>query len=555
MSGGSTESRMTTQLLRTLPYVLACMGVVVRLLPLLLEDRLYLRFPTDDGYYMLTIARNVALGLGMSVSMGEVPTNGTQPLTTYLYAVLYWLVDGDKAGGILLAHLVLTACACASAYLIYTLAVRLLPQRPWTTPVSVWLAALWFCSPVTVSMTMNMLETGPLLLVLLAFLHTFVKLGLLPLTHQTYVHWGSIGALLGLLFLTRNDMMFMAMAVVSHRLVLAATGTTADRKKVLLQAGIVVSVSGLIAMPWVAFNYFGFGHLMPISGMAEADMRFGTGGNISAALRAIAISMYAALPAIPFVLRAGLEQLPMVVTIAVVVAPFVAWIRWGRSSWPTETTDVAFVAVMYGGILCLFYTFFFGAPWFLVRYFFPLTPLLGIVAAGLAGTLATRSRRLRMRSCAAAGVVSTVLIGSGMGWRAFSAELPPRELSEWVSENVAEDVWVGAYQSGMLGYFHDRTINLDGKVNPSAYEARRAGTFREFVAQSQIEYIVDWCSIVMADAHNLTGNFALIAVEDSIVVLRRGVADSYRLGTGAVGTSLEYSDGFCERPSIAAASP
>jgi hypothetical protein len=39
-------------------------------------------FITEDGYLMLTVARNMAIGLGMSVSEGTIATNGIQPMAT-----------------------------------------------------------------------------------------------------------------------------------------------------------------------------------------------------------------------------------------------------------------------------------------------------------------------------------------------------------------------------------------------------------------------------------------------------------------------------------------
>jgi len=66
---------------------------------------------------------------------------------------------------------------------------------------------------------------------------------------------------------------------------------------------------------------------------------------------------------------------------------------------------------------------------------------------------------------------------------------------EWVQKNVPDDVWVGAVQTGTLGFFHDRTINLDGKVNPDALRARLAGRTQEYVLASPIEYLTDWVGI------------------------------------------------------------
>lgn len=45
----------------------------------------------DDGFYALTVSRNLATGEGLSVSDGEIATNGIQPLFVYLCTLPYFL--------------------------------------------------------------------------------------------------------------------------------------------------------------------------------------------------------------------------------------------------------------------------------------------------------------------------------------------------------------------------------------------------------------------------------------------------------------------------------
>jgi hypothetical protein len=106
---------------------------------------------------------------------------------------------------------------------------------------------------------------------------------------------------------------------------------------------------------------------------------------------------------------------------------------------------------------------------------------------------------------------------------------------QWVAEHVTPDVWVGAPQSGTLGYFHDRTLNLDGKVNPFALQARRdSRLFRYIVEETNIDYLVDWyglsrwvddpASVQEETDPELLGRHFAVAVRDrdrNLVVLRR----------------------------------
>lgn len=68
-------------------------------------------------------------------------------------------------------------------------------------------------------------------------------------------------------------------------------------------------------------------------------------------------------------------------------------------------------------------------------------------------------------------------------YRELTAALPPTSV-------------VGAAQSGTLGFFHPKTVNLDGKVNREAPAARRAGELWRYVDDSDIEYVIDWPPLV-----------------------------------------------------------
>ena len=87
--------------LRLATLAALAVGLVARILPLFdIGGRLLRQFPTEDGYLMLTIARNLALGKGFAVADGTIATNGTQPLATFLYASAFWLTGGERSAGV-----------------------------------------------------------------------------------------------------------------------------------------------------------------------------------------------------------------------------------------------------------------------------------------------------------------------------------------------------------------------------------------------------------------------------------------------------------------------
>ncbi len=140
--------------------------------------------------------------------------------------------------------------------------------------------------------------------------------------------------------------------------------------------------------------------------------------------------------------------------------------------------------------LAAYYGLFFGAAYFLSRYLFPLT-IVGVVAT-CAAWARCAERWPRSATLAACGAIAVIVVSGGR-FTVRGAAHPHLHVVDWVRAHVGEDQWVAAPQSGTLGYFHDRTVNLDGKVNPDALNARRRRElFPYIVNDARIEYLADW---------------------------------------------------------------
>ena len=61
---------------------------------------------TEDGYYLLSVSRNIALGRGLTVD-GTHLTNGFQPLFAVLLSPIYMIFGGDRyesLRGVIVVH-------------------------------------------------------------------------------------------------------------------------------------------------------------------------------------------------------------------------------------------------------------------------------------------------------------------------------------------------------------------------------------------------------------------------------------------------------------------
>ena len=505
-------------LLELTAAALMVVGLVTRLAPLFdAERRLFWQFPTEDGYLTLTISRNLALGNGISVADGTIPTNGTQPLAMFLWAGAFWLVGADRFLGVGIVLVLETLLSVAVAALIVKLGQELFGRSAESRAVSWLAAALWFASPVSLQHTMNCLETTLYALCVMAAALVFLRLNAKgePLSPRGVL---KLGLLLGAAFWARNDAVFWGAGIaVGH---VAYRGRRELPRRVL-EVAALGGVAGIVGAPWLINNYFGFGHVVPISGISES-MHAKFGENLSLLPVVLAEYVNGVVP-IPL----SLEENPAVIAacgvfVLAIGLPAVLFV-YRRAAQPEKRLMLA--AMTFALLLSLYYGTMFGARHFLARYLFPTGPFLLLLWAAVAkAELARAGARTRLVLLApAAGVIA---LSALLGHRLFvnGARHQHQQVVEWVRSNVAESTWVGATQTGTLGFFHDRTINLDGKVNPEALAARTLRRVPEYAYEKGVAFIADWAGFAgWATLPVFAEHFELIVNDpkNNLAVLRR----------------------------------
>lgn len=475
-------------------------------------DTLANHYPIEDGYLTLTIAREIAIGHGMSTGEGRFPTNGTQPLFTGLASLVFLVVSGDKTAGVIGVLVLELAIALGSAHVLTGLVRRWLGALPDADALSRVVAGVWFAAPLVVQHSMNGLESG--LYVLMALLTLRVMPPMDTLDAWTPKRTLAVGAMLGLLFWARNDAVFFILAAC---LVLLFTGAHAERGRRLRLCIGMGATSVLVASPWLIANVLRFSHLMPISGVSEGlDARFGE--NVGVILIAFVEHALVALP-----IPQSLEHSPTVQVAAGVIGVVVVLVyRDLARALPSATRPFVTLVTIYGACLLAFFGLWFGAAHFASRYVFPLSPYLALFAV-----LAIREGMARMPARLAPALpLVFLLLGIANTARAYARSDDNEHATQvrWVRENVPDDVWIAAVQTGTLGFYHDRTINLDGKVNAEALDARIDDRIHAYTASCGAEYIIDWYGLRSWMVHAPMSRAFVIEVEDpdaNLTVLRR----------------------------------
>jgi hypothetical protein len=440
---------------------------------------------------MLTIARNLALGDGLSIEAGTTMTNGTQPLVTFVYAGLFWLVDGDRTAGVILVQVVGFIIAVSSALLLYSLARTAFRGEPSRHELAAVVAATWYVSPLSTRFTQNCLETGATTL-----MPMLIALFLLKRTLDFDRSWrvGSclaIGAFLGIAFWIRNDAVLASVAVCAMLVLSGMSRGGPGFGRRVFEAACVGTTALAVVSPWLLYNHLLFGSIIPVSGISQGAE--GLAENLARvpAILAEQISLVLMIPVHwetrPFVLVG--TSLAVIIWLFLVFQE-AASISRSRRQWlgllgVWATLHVGFYGVIY------------GAGYFMGRYLFPLSTWAALLSIWVLHRLWIRAGRPRPMPLAAAclGVIVAVSVGLDVRMYRHGRNNGHFQIVQWVDANVSEDVWVGAIQTGTLGFFHDRTFNLDGKVSPPALRAKLEGRTFEYVLSRPIRYLVDWTGI------------------------------------------------------------
>jgi hypothetical protein len=510
-------------------WLIFTVGLAARLSPLFdIDHRLLWQYISEDGYLMQTIARNMAIGLGMSTADGTIPTNGVQPLNTFIFAALHYIADGSKLYAIAYITIFSTLIAVLSAWLLNSLALSLLKSRPFAKDIALLSSATWFASPLIIGHSMNGLETGAYYFAIIGTLLYYFKATesfSSSLTSQTRV---ILGVLLGLTFLTRIDAVFFIAALLTAHVLLGESMALEKIKHRLIDATVAGIISIIIASPWLIYNKLNFGSIMPISGPAQSiDASFGSNFAMIPANLIEAAFLYTPIPR-------DLESAWSIFIASTLVLVGLAWMFWKLFA-SHNNAGKRFFVIMSIFSLCIscYYGFFFGASWFVSRYLSSLSPMLWLMSFITIYFLLIAFTKNSM-SFKNAGIVLIIpllamtTLQSSLGFYRGNGH-QHKQVVDWVSANVDAKEWVAAVQTGTLGYFHDRTINLDGKTNPEALRARinEGGVLPYVVRDLRIEYIADWAGVCdwagSKNAEHFNEHFRVELVDTSsnLCVMRR----------------------------------
>ncbi|MBL8701445.1 MAG: hypothetical protein JNK67_23910 [Alphaproteobacteria bacterium] len=454
---------------------------------------------TEDAYYALSVARNIASGHGFAIEPGLV-TNGFQPMFTVLEAAAF-VLGGDDAIALRWVVVLSWVAHVGAAGL-----AALVAGDAWPAATKAeydhrraLAALLYLAAPLMLNHAYNGLETGATLFFYLALARA-LQIG------GTTTRLGAVlcGGLGGLLVLARID---AAIVVTVLAVAIAVRGLRRGPIDALARGALFGLAALAVSLPWWAFNIVQFGSPMPTSGLAQQGFEITL---LRAAFAATALGKVL-VPWLYFGSAEGsIASLPILDDLGITLFDFARWgaalifivlvtrasngawraippsDRVRESVWAGQALAVGFAVIV------AYYALNFTAYWFYYRYFAPLIAFSVVIAAISAGRISARERGRWVVPAAVvvACLQSVALIALAWNGVGLFGQSDYRDQVALVNDVVPPGETVAAGQSGTLGFFRAHVVNLDGKVNRDAIGQQ--GRSIDYLRERGVRWFCDW---------------------------------------------------------------
>jgi|HigsolmetaAR202D_1030399.scaffolds.fasta_scaffold00001_74 hypothetical protein len=465
-------------------WILFALALLVRLVFALLPLNVHLLMLEDDAWMVTAIARNVAIGNGMSAD-GVHPTNGFHPLYPVLLGSLPYLIAPNNLDFGFSANMVM--CALLNALVVFPLfgLLRQFVERKYAL-----LALLLFAlNPYQVRLSVNAMESSLALLMLVSFCYYWYTFD-----RNSPKAVVVLGILAAFATMARLDIALIAAVVGFYWLIseLWKAWKADSSEQPVLARLIAVSrlpflfaiVATIVLIPYFARNRVLFGSFTPSSGRALAYMHSYV--DSFALTSGTQIVAYNSLFNFSFVTSSALAFGLIVLMLILGVLLIPRQIAWKLLPiWifiPIQTCYYAYLQQQ-------------GNP----RYYVGISVLLLVAFAVMLQTLDTKLPTQVGRVVLPALIV-LIVAGNTLEPFAFyqrqrdetSSQLAMYQAARWMSEFLPPEAVIAARNSGIYQYYSEHlVINIDGKLNHEIVPVLEQRGLMDYLRANKVEYVVD----------------------------------------------------------------
>jgi hypothetical protein len=246
-----------------------------------------------------------------------------------------------------------------------------------------------------------------------------------------------------------------------------------------------------IVLPWFIWVYYVTGQGIPSSGLAEANLI-----NL-ATLSSRFQTVFKEIISLLTLNLINLEYRRIWVVFAFFLIIFIFFFRknhYFRSLLILDSKKKQYIFYWVLALvpLILIYPVFFHSFWFYKRYFSPLLIVyLPILAIALHRLLQNKPGRFRVASLLI--FIMCFFIGAILSFHSGRITHTQAVAAGFAKENFPPCFKIGAFQSGILGFFNNNVINLDGKMNYDIHNlAKKKDALTTYLDRENIDVFIDW---------------------------------------------------------------
>jgi hypothetical protein len=434
----------------------------------------------EDGFYSLSVSKNLGTGHGLTID-GHQPTNGFQPAMTIVESLVF-LGHGNRTMGLRGVLFLSWLTFLCTAFLLSRIC-RDMVYGAQAKATASWFAALAFLAAPFVMLTFfNGLETGAVLL-MYAVIWRYSQTHSLTSLREVV----TVGVLIGTLILCRIDAVFFLVAFCGAMLL---ERSAAQR---LSRAAFTAAVALTVSAPWFIYNQLGFGSLLPTSGRAEQSVQL-TLARFPALVTAVADVL------VPWTYVSRFDNTGFaVVRLCLLAAGVGLLLRWRRRDGAPTTValdrrnrSIRFAAILAVALVAMAGTYYVesGATDFYGRYLAPACLLVVVLVSTLLFSTRISLEKVLAPIAVLLTAVSVIVMSLLTTGKLFPGNTMYSQQLALVNKTVPAGETVAAGQSGTLGFFRDRVVNLDGKVNSDALAHQH--DMGAYLAAHNIHWLCDW---------------------------------------------------------------
>jgi len=443
---------------------------------------------SEDGYYLLTVARNIGAGKGIVYNEG-VKTTGIQPLASFIYGGFYAI--GNLAGArdeVILKSILIfsTALLLLTGMLLYRYFQFDQGEREKGAVLFVSLLLTIMNFDLFIPFT-NGLETG---------IYTFfVLLSILQSRKLLESRVGSIrkknllitGVVWGMTALTRIDFVLLSMVFLM---------ITIAKKKIAVKEGIsLAGTEAFFLLPWVLYISRVTGSIVQSSMTAQTGII-----SIMQAKERLLAMLYALMElSMPLIATTHHTDVLLILFIALIVSLF---LLYKRKKDVIRAGEDGFIFLAYWeaaiGVFAAVYALYSSATYFYLRYMIPAGLVMLIFWGEVLLSMQNYLTKRVILTAVSAGAVVLFLTNAFLYFHSGRLGVEQNLRIAFINTHFSAETKVGAFQSGVTGYYCPHVYNLDGKIDQRVWKEGGEKSLEAFLDKQQITAVLEWKEVFTA---------------------------------------------------------